>query len=382
MSNNSEIKKPRKPLTHSEKEKIVESRIARQNKIRKEKRSKIALFSTFSILAILAIVVGLAIFVTTKDNYNSIERSKVVHNTITKINDANDTKESVKNREKFLSAISKVIMNGDDTDIKKNAKYSDLEKAKKYISGISAKYQPQYNQKYNELKSKIDIQNEMSKFFSDDKTIADNIKLSDIYAFNKKYNSVLQQFSTDSSDTFAERINTQQLELTNDAQVVYSIYDNFAKMFNQLGDNSNGWTFKLKDNVVPDQKTLPKQYFGENQNASSVISLSSINEQIKTLNFDWSRHFSSIQELLSKSVPKATTNAQKIIANINQQIYIQQQDEEKKRQEEYEKQQSEQQQENNNTNDNNSDSNIIEEDGADRENNQQSSDTQQSYNTN
>lgn len=290
------------------------------NKYRKAQKHKrnVAMLVCIYLSLILGLVgTTLLIWNLTVKNSNQIAKSK--DDQILHYRD-NDTKSSIAARRQFDKLYDELTSSSDGTDIKQSDTLSDLKPLKVQLDKISFKKKKLYQKRYNSLSEKIKIQQAWNKMFvdgNDTNALKADVSPQTVYNFNRNYNGrIAALYDDNNDDSFVSRINSSQKELTNDANKILKINQDTTNLFSQLGDNNNGWTYIVKGNVVSDKANIASSDLKLINNSSSLISVSTVNKEIDSLNYDWSNQLKQIKKILVGANRVGKVHLKQIESNI------------------------------------------------------------------
>lgn len=272
------------------------------NKYRKNQKHKrnVAMLVCIYMSLILGLAgISLLIWNLTVKNSNQIAKSK--DDQILSYRD-NDTRSSIAARRQFDKLYDELTSSSDGTDIKQGDTLSDLKPLKVQLENISFKKKRLYQKRYNSLSEKIKIQQAWNKMFvdgNDTNALKADVTPQTVYNFNREYNGrIAALYDDNNDDSFVSRINSSQKELTNDANKILKINQDTTNLFSKLGDNNNGWTYIVKNNVVSDKAGIASSDLSLINNSSSIISVATVNKEVNSLNYDWSSQLKQIKKIL------------------------------------------------------------------------------------
>lgn len=290
------------------------------NKYRKAQKHKrnVAMLVCIYLSLILGLVgTTLLIWNLTVKNSNQIAKSK--DEQILHYRD-NDTKNSIAARQQFDKLYDELTSSSDGTDIKQSNTLSDLKPLKAQLDKISFKTKKLYQKRYNSISEKIKIQQAWNKMFvdgNDTNALKADVTPQTVYNFNRDYNGrIAALYDDNNDDAFVSRINSSQTKLTNDANKILKINQDTTNLFSQLGDNNNGWTYIVKDNVVSDKASIASSDLKLINNSSSLISVADVKKEIDSLNYDWSNQLKQIKKILVGANRVGKVHLKQIESNI------------------------------------------------------------------
>lgn len=306
---------------------ITETRTNKTKKQKHKKPKKRKRKSKFKIIVSILFVIGLVIlsligFQTWK-SYNNIKADKQKEE-YEKVK-YKESEESSKARAKFDDLYDKIAIGKNKTDIKQDVTQDDIDELDTLYKKIDSGYLGKRKKDFELLKKKSEIQMKFNNFFEYNdkqptKIVKKEITPNDVFKFNDKFNDVINDiYKNDYNDLFCQRINQNQLNLTQDAENILSIYDKNSSLFSQLGTKSNKWTFVLNDNVVYDYGELNSNLLKKLDTSDdiNIQSVGSIRDSIEKLNYDWKNHFDFMNKVLSATENVANSNYNNIVRQIN-----------------------------------------------------------------